>query len=772
MTLPIYQRHGYGRFLIEFSYLLSRKEGMAGTPEKPLSDLGRLSYQSYWRSSLLEKIKNRQVVSVENLSKSTGMNVHDIAEVFQHNSMLNFTQSENKKFVYQIRYDKSLLSALEKRKLRVNEEGLRWTPLVASSSSQLDQESQIVPMESGPVSASKVVKEVTETVEEDSNLLTPSASLKKKRKRKWNKTGYNGVKKRKKSVKNSKESTEDSHDRNLSSCEQSRDSVIVETFNPETPKSKENIPISHISQQKEGSVTEDEAETNENVEENDRVKVDQVPDIDREETDVTLPDSIAAEDSKSEADKTNETVERKVIDNDNNNDIENIDGATGTNKIDNDTIDEQKTAIPKKHRWTKAHQSETVEDNIREKDDSDQTKQVVALTEKELENQRDLEEMQRLEEQRAQSKRSLEEANALKSSQATSKQPITHQNNTPKDIVKPPTSINKTPMHQQPIRSSPPTPQGNSCAQSPHPQHPSPVPAPSSHTRHIVPASPVTMRQTPSHTPSPSQTLQAHPSPYSQPTTPQQFQPSPQSMLSSPQPNSPMTPQPAPSRRSQAPPSHAPTHPPLYQQPNILPQAQPPQFQHSSVNVAQPSTIAKLQQMTNGIEQPGPVHGPHVPALLPQHAMASQQQVGTHHAPGQSRSHYNKHHQNHTPSQINNQPPHVAGHSHAWSQQQMSQHYAQYFVNGQNSRQPPMAFFPGPMHAAAANQQMYANATNNLLQNPYVAPPGAHGYPPPLSQHPPQQGQQHGQSYQNYPSYPSYAAPQGTFHPGMARTPR
>ncbi len=60
LTLPIHQRKGYGNLLIDFSYLLTRVERKTGSPEKPLSDMGLVSYRNYWRLVLCYQLREQK----------------------------------------------------------------------------------------------------------------------------------------------------------------------------------------------------------------------------------------------------------------------------------------------------------------------------------------------------------------------------------------------------------------------------------------------------------------------------------------------------------------------------------------------------------------------------------------------------------------------------------------------------------------------------------------------------------------------------------------
>ena len=54
--------------LLIVGYELSKLEEVVGSPEKPLSDLGKLSYRSYWSWVLLEILRDfRGTLSIKDL---------------------------------------------------------------------------------------------------------------------------------------------------------------------------------------------------------------------------------------------------------------------------------------------------------------------------------------------------------------------------------------------------------------------------------------------------------------------------------------------------------------------------------------------------------------------------------------------------------------------------------------------------------------------------------------------------------------------------------
>ena len=130
LTLPPFQRKGYGKFLIAFSYELSKLEGAVGSPEKPLSDLGKLSYRSYWSWVLLEILRDfRGTLSIRELSRMTSIGQNDIISTLQSLNMVKYWKGQHVICVTPKLVEEHLKSAQYKRPpLTVDPLCLRWDP--------------------------------------------------------------------------------------------------------------------------------------------------------------------------------------------------------------------------------------------------------------------------------------------------------------------------------------------------------------------------------------------------------------------------------------------------------------------------------------------------------------------------------------------------------------------------------------------------------------------------------------------------------------------
>lgn len=118
-------------------YLLSKEEGQPGTPEKPLSDLGRVSYHAYWKSVILEFLHDHKdkPFTFEDIAHTTGMHMNDIAITFQ---LLGFVRyipnNDSMKLGLCIdwnRVDNHVKKVNSRPRLEIDPECLRWTPLLA-----------------------------------------------------------------------------------------------------------------------------------------------------------------------------------------------------------------------------------------------------------------------------------------------------------------------------------------------------------------------------------------------------------------------------------------------------------------------------------------------------------------------------------------------------------------------------------------------------------------------------------------------------------------
>jgi len=111
-------------------YLLTKLEGVCGSPEKPLSDLGKLSYRSYWSWEILNILKKAGgIVPIKELSKITSFNVADIIETLTNLNMVKYLKGQHIICVSARSIDEHI-KAMEPKKplIEVDPTCIRWEP--------------------------------------------------------------------------------------------------------------------------------------------------------------------------------------------------------------------------------------------------------------------------------------------------------------------------------------------------------------------------------------------------------------------------------------------------------------------------------------------------------------------------------------------------------------------------------------------------------------------------------------------------------------------
>ena len=133
-----YQRKGFGKLLIEFSYELSKFEGKSGSPEKPLSDLGLLSYRSFWTHAILSVLldvqkpsfiteENPPQITINEICERTSIKKDDVISTLQKLNLINYYKGQ-----YVLTLNKDLVAKhkkeITKRNLKIDSKALHWTP--------------------------------------------------------------------------------------------------------------------------------------------------------------------------------------------------------------------------------------------------------------------------------------------------------------------------------------------------------------------------------------------------------------------------------------------------------------------------------------------------------------------------------------------------------------------------------------------------------------------------------------------------------------------
>jgi len=140
LVLPIHQRKGYGHLLIDFSYLLTRVERKTGSPEKPLSDMGLVSYRNYWRLVLCYYLKDYrpgdQIPSIRKISDDMGLTPDDVISALDAlGALIRDPTTGTYAFQLKTDYYREVIRQHEaKGYAKLNPKGLVWTPYIMGRS--------------------------------------------------------------------------------------------------------------------------------------------------------------------------------------------------------------------------------------------------------------------------------------------------------------------------------------------------------------------------------------------------------------------------------------------------------------------------------------------------------------------------------------------------------------------------------------------------------------------------------------------------------------
>ena len=129
MLIPCYQRRGFGSFLIALSYELSKVTGKVGTPERPLSDLGKRTYLRWWLQRILRYLEDKTAaVSIQDITNATYILQDDVKMTLEEYGLLKYLRGQFNIYLPPGKFEELYVKELATH-VKCEAQYLHWTPL-------------------------------------------------------------------------------------------------------------------------------------------------------------------------------------------------------------------------------------------------------------------------------------------------------------------------------------------------------------------------------------------------------------------------------------------------------------------------------------------------------------------------------------------------------------------------------------------------------------------------------------------------------------------